>query len=247
MNSIEKKPLKCLKCGKPYRDKSFRYLDGFKIIPIPDCHCSKEKETKKAQEDKLKNTGIPKSFQSGAMRDWVDMPGSESCKKMIINYYSEIENNLVSGKGLMIIGSTGVGKTKMVSALLKRIIKNHNKTGLFVSVPTMELELSSKKEGSKEMRCYLKKMTDVDVLVLDDIVNDENSSWCNKFISMIVWSREEDKKVTFFTSTKGVAILKNVFGDQTIGRILSLTGRNIEINTSKVDMRDPINKEKYLK
>ena len=107
-----------------------------------------------------------------------------------------------SGKGLMLIGSIGVGKTHLAVGVLRRLIQEKAVRGLFCDyrellkniqnsynpqVHTTELEL-------------LKPVFAAEVLVIDDLGAQKPNDWVWDTVALILNSRYNEKQTTIITT-----------------------------------------------
>jgi DNA replication protein DnaC len=124
-------------------------------------------------------------------------------KRAAYNFILHFEEFKVKGKGLYFYSrNKGTGKTMLAVAAANSIIKKYAIPLKFIS--SLDLLDEIKKtynEGSKYsesdlMDCY----RNIDVLVIDDIGVERQTSWISDKLYSILNYRMENKKVTLFTS-----------------------------------------------
>jgi DNA replication protein DnaC len=231
----------CVDCGTALEMRAFDVMGETRKIPFHVCDCKNQYNYIEA----LKASGIPERYIKKPLKDWITLPGSSQMVDTIKKYSNNLKENIQNYRGLILIGKTGTGKTKIISWLLKKIIKEIKCKCVFVSVPAISIRITSTPDDSEEIRNYMKKLIGAKILVLDDI--GEGDTINIEFLSNIIEIREENKKITFFTSKKNIDELKEVYRVNVLTKILSLSNNNIGISESDIDMRNPINKERYLK
>ena len=236
----------CEECNAPLIMKRLKFMETYKDIPMHQCDCLKKQEQQENFYEQLKASNIPKIFIKNSMSDWKKIYGSEDCFDDLNVFWKDLTENINNGKGLMIVGQTGVGKTKMICWLLRQVIEKVKVSSYFISSNDLSIKLGSMKEGSEDLKRFLTKLTGVKVLVMDDIGESDVAEWRLKFISNIIDKRCSDGLSTFFTSMKSDIELKRMFGEHIFSRIMSLVGKNILINKSVIDMRSPFSREKFL-
>jgi len=106
------------------------------------------------------------------------------------------------GKGLMFVGSVGLGKTHLAVGVLQRLVRERGVRGLFCDyrellkniqnsynpqVHTTELEL-------------LKPVFATDVLVLDDLGAQKPNEWVWDTVALILNTRYNDRQTTIITT-----------------------------------------------
>jgi DNA replication protein DnaC len=107
-----------------------------------------------------------------------------------------------AGKGLLFIGSIGVGKTHLAVGVLQRLVREHGVKGYFCDyrellkniqnsynpqVQTTELEL-------------LKPVFEAKVLVLDDLGAQKPNEWVWDTVALILNTRYNEKQTTIITT-----------------------------------------------
>ncbi len=164
----------------------------FNYIP-----CKYEKETSK-ERAKTSFFEMPKFLKEASMADI--MPEKE--RLPIIKYLKEYITNFNTdkkGKGLYLCGSFGSGKSYLLSAAINEISKN-NVRCVIVYYPT----LLSTLKASFNTEDYDLKMDEIkscDVLLLDDIGAENNTSWSrDEVLGTILQYRMDNSLATFFTS-----------------------------------------------
>jgi DNA replication protein DnaC len=106
------------------------------------------------------------------------------------------------GKGLLFIGSIGVGKTHLAVATLRALIVERGAKGLFYDYRDLlkELQNSYERKRHQSEREILAPVFDADVLVLDEIGAAKASDWAGDTITHIVNTRYNDSKSTIVTT-----------------------------------------------
>jgi DNA replication protein DnaC len=92
-----------------------------------------------------------------------------------------------AGKGLLFVGSIGVGKTHLAVGVLRRLVQERGVKGYNSQVQTTELEL-------------LKPVFAAEVLVLDDLGAQKPNEWVWDTVALILNSRYNDKLTTVITT-----------------------------------------------
>ncbi len=106
------------------------------------------------------------------------------------------------GKGLLFIGSIGVGKTHLAVATLKALVAERGAKGLFYDYRDLlkALQNSYERKRNQTEREILAPVFDADVLVLDEIGAAKASDWAGDTIAHIVNTRYNDSKTTIITT-----------------------------------------------
>ncbi|WP_233275024.1 ATP-binding protein [Calidifontibacillus oryziterrae] len=127
-------------------------------------------------------------------------------------------------KNLLLHGDTGIGKTHLAIAILKVVLKKQY-SGLFISLPillTMIKNTYSKHDDSGlTVVDILKKMKDIDLLVIDDLGAEAGSNHDIQKIFELLDSRLG--KPTIFTTNLNYNEFSETFGKRNTSRILKNT------------------------
>jgi len=140
-----------------------------------------------------------------------------AAKQYVINFDKTI--------GLIFAGKTGVGKSHLVVAISKEIVKKKH-TSLFISIPRLMTAIKDtyRKDSEKSELDIFKVLQKVDLLILDDLgaerenSDDTGTAWAKTKIFEITDSRAG--KSTIFTSNYSGAELIRMYGERDFGRMV---------------------------
>ena len=111
-------------------------------------------------------------------------------------------------KGLFISGKNGVGKTHMLAAIAKEFYKRKQKV-ILVFVPEL---IRSLKQNPYTANDVIKKLQNIDVLMLDDIGAEMQTSFSRDEVLLpILNARMNEQKLTFFSSNFAIDGLEHHF------------------------------------
>jgi DNA replication protein DnaC len=112
-------------------------------------------------------------------------------------------NNLRDqGRGLLLGGLPGVGKTHLAVAVLKQVMDSSPARGLFYDTRDLLRVIRSTYDPSirtTELEILRPVMT-ADLLVLDDLGAEKTSEWVEETMNLIVNTRYNERRLTIFTS-----------------------------------------------
>lgn len=112
-------------------------------------------------------------------------------------------NNLrEQGRGLLLGGLPGVGKTHLAVAVLKQVMESSPARGLFYDTRDLLRVIRSTYDPSirtTELEILRPVMT-ADLLVLDDLGAEKTSEWVEETMNLIVNTRYNERRLTIFTS-----------------------------------------------
>lgn len=105
--------------------------------------------------------------------------------------------------GLLLHGTTGVGKTHLAVAVLRELVLRKGAACLFYDFRDLLKEIRDSYNpisGTSELR-VLQPVLDVEVLLLDEMAATDPSDWVKETLAHIINSRYNQKKTTLITTT----------------------------------------------
>jgi DNA replication protein DnaC len=111
-----------------------------------------------------------------------------------------IERFPVVDKGLLLIGSNGVGKTHLAVAVLKAVVRSKGARAYFYeTAELLKLLRDTYASDTREMD-VLRPVLEADLLVLDDLGVDKPSDWVQEMLGHVVNTRYSERRPTIFTT-----------------------------------------------
>jgi DNA replication protein DnaC len=106
------------------------------------------------------------------------------------------------GKGLLFVGSIGVGKTHLAVGVLRRLVQERGVKGLFYDFRQLiwKIQNSYNPQVSTTVEELLKPVFAAEVLVLDDVGAQKPSDWAEDMFALILNNRYNDKQTTIITT-----------------------------------------------
>ena len=183
-----------LHCGKCRTPKQCRVeLMGRIISPKCLCKCeverrAKEKEQEEKQElleriKKYRKMGFPQS----QMEEWTfenDDKGNERLSNMAMRYVNNFDDFYKDGKGLLLYGGVGTGKTYIACMIANALIDK----GYPVLVTNFARILSTL-QGTFDKQEYLDSLNQFKLLVIDDLGVERETSYAKEQVYNIIDSR----------------------------------------------------------
>ncbi len=166
------------------------------------CKCRFEKG------DIWKILRIPKRFYHASLENYQPKsPSQYEALAECIQYSRNFE--LESGKGLSIVGPSGVGKTHLACSILKEIYLKKGIKGLFFDTRDMLSKLRYYFDDYIKQKKLLNILLRVPILVLDDLGSETLFDWSKEYITYILTYRYNNLKSTIITTTYSLDIDKS--------------------------------------
>ncbi len=181
---------------------------GLRVIERADgtraavpCDCRVERRVQRMWEQ----ARVPRRYQHCTMDSFVPMHSGKNksltdallqARGFAKRYPLETD-----GKGLMFVGTIGVGKTHLAVGLLRSLITERGATGIFYDYRDLLKEIQDS-YGRRDVseRQVLGPVFDADVLVLDELGAAKPTEWVWDTVQHILNTRYNDRRTTIITT-----------------------------------------------
>lgn len=191
----------CRKCNEPRR----KWLSVFgEYVPVM-CSCMiAERDRKKAEQKRrerlekiagYRNIGYPDRELQKCRFDHDDHK-SKKASDMCRNYAKRFDEFREAGKGLILFGGVGTGKTFLASCIANELIDNGIPC-LVTNFARIINTLQGMYEGKQE---YLDSLNEFDLLVIDDLGIERNTEYVNEMVYNIIDARYRSGKPMIITT-----------------------------------------------
>lgn len=189
---IENGILMCGKCRTPKQCEL--EFNGQIIKPYCMCRCEsenyeREKEEERTRErmrrvDRMRRTGFPDS----EMREWTfanDDGSNEKIMDVMKRYVANFPRMLESGKGLILCGSVGTGKSYAAASVANALI-DEGKPCMMTNFSRMVNIINSSFEGRQD---YIDSLNEFDLLIIDDLAAERDTEFMAEQVMNIIDAR----------------------------------------------------------
>lgn len=208
--------LMCGKCHTPRR----KYIDanGTSIlVPIP-CKCRKAADEAKQQEEKRqkefesmknlkKGSLIDNKFKNCTFATCKVVPDNKKQVKLCKSYADRFEEMLEKNQGLLLYGNVGTGKSYLSACIANNIMERLHSVCATSTVKIMDMARNFKVKD--ELATLETKMMKADLLILDDIGAESESSYAKEIVYRVIDGRYRAKKPMVITTNLSLVQMQN--------------------------------------
>ena len=182
--------LYCGRCNKP-KEKRIEWVGKPVTVGIM-CDCQqkkydaeeKERRAQKIAINRMRAYGNEKMASKLSQKNFANCNPqlcNESAYEAIMDYADNYDKYRQQGKGLLLTGSVGTGKTYAALCILNKLLDECH-TGLFTSFSRIADDLFT----LRERREYIDTLTDYDAVVIDDLGAERSSEWMMEQVYSVV-------------------------------------------------------------
>jgi len=246
--STEPEALKCNFCGKklnfisagegPFKfwvapkrcdcDKAKEYWNKYdeQMAHIKkEIESFKEKEASKIEVERLlKKSNLGKRFMDRTFNTFNKTKENEPALKRAYDYAINFTDYEEKGKGLLLIGQVGTGKTHLTAAIANYLMFEKAIPVKFGNVTALlgEIKNSYSNEESASESELINVLSKVRLLIIDDLGKEKRTEWSNNIIYTIINNRYENYKPTIVTTNLSIKELENQIGDASVSRLIEM-------------------------
>ena len=166
--------------------------------------------------------GVPKRFTKKTLKDFNDYgkKSLKSVKSFVAEYISHIDENIEDNKGILFVGSNGVGKSLLSCIILKEAYRHRYSCrrvtfSSYISAYT-ESWGATKSDRDVIEQDLLDKYKGVEFLVLEEIGKEIDSKIAKPILEDLLRYREEHGLVTVVCSNLNTDTIKDIYGNSVL-------------------------------
>jgi DNA replication protein DnaC len=143
-----------------------------------------------------------------------------------------LDENLVAGRGLWLMGNTGTGKTTLGMLVAKEALAA-GKTVAVYFTPKLLTQIRQTYQATDSEDAYdafFKRLTSVDLLYIDDLGSERHTDWVVEQLYALINERYENRRSMLVTSNaagdvdKGQRLLEEQIGPRSVSRLIEICG-----------------------
>ena len=217
--------LRCGKCGGKKQIKPG--IPGWNRVVYCDCDCvyaAKEAERESERHERFREEMLTRCFTDPAMREWrfeADNGNNPKLTEICRKFVEDFEIFRKDGRGLLLFGTTGVGKSWAAGCIANALIDKEIACK-FLDFTQIANILSER--GTDRMD-YIQTLAQYPLLILDDLNAERDTSYMDEVVFSVIDARAKAKTpliVTTNLTRQDFAAPKNTAKGRVISRLFDL-------------------------
>ncbi|MBU2513118.1 ATP-binding protein [bacterium] len=146
------------------------------------------------------NAQIPGQFYNATFDNFevTADPSLEEALRTASFFYKNYQRG--NWKGLLFMGGVGVGKTRLVSTILRDFTLNHGIPGIFKEFTALLSEIKAGYDKGLSESSILEKINNTEILIIDELGKGRKSDWEINILDSVISNRYNMRKTTIFTT-----------------------------------------------
>lgn len=180
---------------------SFCFGTGMEVVPgkgARRCRCRTEDTLTKLMEA----ARIPRRYEECSLANYQPSNNNGSQLQAFNHAYRLVREYPSVDRGLLFMGTCGVGKTHLSVAILRELIEKKGASCLFYEFGVLLKEIQNSYNAisqTSELK-VLAPVIEAEVLVLDELGATKPTDWVRDTMMHVINTRYNDRKLTIFTT-----------------------------------------------
>jgi DNA replication protein DnaC len=164
------------------------------------------------------------SFDAPPVSDMARDPARAPVFRTVKEFVASIDERLAEGQGLWLMGDVGTGKTTLAMLVSKAAVEAGNTVAIY-SLPRLLSRIRRTYDAEAGEQSYLEffeRLTEVDLLHIDDLGAEKRSDWVLEQLYAIVNERYETQRSVVVTTNLSQEKLEQQIGPRTVSRLVEI-------------------------
>ncbi|HEY3990365.1 MAG TPA: ATP-binding protein [Acidobacteriaceae bacterium] len=178
-----------------------RDAQGDRVAAVCSCRLARQALRR------LERANIPRRHEHATLQSYESVETTGSHETMLNAHFKAHQFVLdyphnTDGRGLMLVGDAGRGKTHLAVGVLRALIEEKGCQGLFCDYADLLKQIQNSYNSRSETTEYelLRPVMEAEVLVLDDLGSTKPTTWVLDTVAQILNSRYNQKRTTIVTT-----------------------------------------------
>lgn len=190
-------------CGKCNTRKQSRisYM-GRELMPMCLCKCESERvnaEMEKERHERYREELLTKCFTSDDMKEWrfeADNGNNPKLTEICRNFVDNFGEFRSAGRGLLLYGSTGVGKSWSAGCIANALIDREVACKFldFTQIANILMDMGNGRND------YIQTLARYPLLILDDLDAERNTSYMDEIVFSVIDARAKARNPLIVTT-----------------------------------------------
>ena len=176
-------------------------------------------------------SAIPRKYRGVSLErppisDMARDPRQAPVYKAVKGYLEAIDDRLDDGEGLWLMGDVGTGKTTLAMLVSKAAVEAGRTVAIY-SLPRLLSRIRrtyDAEAGEQSYGEFFERLTQVDLLHIDDLGAEKRSDWVLEQLYSIVNERYESQRSVVVTTNLRPPDLEEQIGPRTVSRLVEICG-----------------------